>query len=517
VAGVAGRLGVGLVLVFTVWPENQASGQSAYPLDGLPALIDSVRSAWRAPGVAVAVVKNGDVVFSGGFGFRDLEGRLPVTSQTVFSIGSTTKAFTAMAAALLVDDGTLDLDEPLYRLVSDFHLSDPCAERRATLRDLLGHRTGFPGYLDNIWFLSDLGRDEIFSQLESLQIGTAFRDTFQYSNVGYLAAGAVMEEVTGVSWESLVTDRILSPLGMNRSGFSLPRPDPGTDVALPYRVEGGRQRPVPFVGSLAFQRVAVLGPAGSLTSTLEDMTRWALVHLPGGRRPGRERLVSEAMPAEMHAPQTAIRDPGYRMAIQADMYGLGWALSDYRGHRVIQHGGNIEGFSSLVSLMPDLDLGVVVLSNSMNLLGHVVSRNVYDRFLGEEQTDWDTPLRTLYDQMTDAYAQARVPPPQEEPEPPGSLERLTGAYRHPAFGTVHVSARNDSLNLEFASGLRSRMVPTARSSFWGTTDEFYVPQLRARFLSTDEGDSTELRLSFGPGMGELIFRRAPAEDAGPRL
>lgn len=514
-ARVGDQLSVGIALALTLWPPTHASGQLVDPLDGLPALIDSVRSAWQVPGVAVAVVRNGAVVFSSGFGFSDLAAQLPVTPQTVFSIGSATKAFTAMTAALLVDEGTLDLDAPLSQLVPDFHLSDPCAERRATMRDLLGHRAGFPGYLDYVWFLSDLGRDEIFSQLGSLQTGTAFRNAFQYSNVGYLAAGAVMEKVTGVSWERLVTDRILRPLGMGRSGFSVQLTNAEADVALPYRVEGGRPRPVPFVGSLAFDRVAVLGPAGSLRSTLEDMTRWALIHLPGGRGPGHERLVSEAMLAEMHGPQTAIRDSGYRLAIQADMYGLGWALSDYRGHRVVQHGGNIEGFSALVSLMPDLDLGVVVLSNSMNLLGHVVSRNVYDRFLGMDQTDWDTPLRVSYTQMTDAYAQARVPPPPpSESQLPGSLEQLTGAYKHPAFGTVHVSASNDTLNLEFASGLRSKMVPTAPSSFWGTTDEFYLPQLRARFLPTNGRSPTELRLSFGPGTGEVIFRRSPAGNGG---
>jgi hypothetical protein len=172
----------------------------------------------------------------------------------------------------------------------------------------------------------------------------------------------------------------------------------------------------------------------------------------------------------------------------------------------VHHGGNIEGFSSLVSLMPDQNLGVVVLSNSLNLLGYVVSRNVYDRFLETAEADWNTPLRGLYAQVSAAFAQARVPPEVAGEVPEPSRESLAGEYRHPAFGTVRVVVEADALELEFASGLRSKLLFMG-DSFWGTTSAFYLPQISVRFAALDAAGPTELRLSFGSGTGEVTFKR----------
>lgn len=497
-----------LVCVAVLCVSARVSCQSPDPLDGFAELVDSLRTNWRTRGVAVAVVKDGEVIFSEGFGYRDLETHLPVTSQTVFSIGSVTKSFTALAAALLVDDGSLALDTPILQMVSDFALLDECAKSRGTMRDLLSHRMGFSAYLDHVWLLGDLSRSELFARLHSVGTTAGFRERFQYSNVGYATAGTVIERLSGVRWETFVADRILLPLGMKRSGFSLPDLNQQADVALPYRVEDGWPVRVPFVGSIAFERVEVVGPAGSLRSTADDLAQWALLHLPGGPATAGRGLVSDTMLRELHAPQNAVRDPGYRLMIQADVYGFGWALSHYRGHRVVSHGGNIEGFSALVSLLPDLDLGVVVLSNTLDFLGYVLSRNVYDRFLGEAEMDWDTPMRTLFSQITAANGLVRVPPaPVSDLEIDARLSFFTGSFEHPIFGTVVVTAGDDGLDLTFASGLRSTLLAVGDNSFWGSTDEFYVANIRVLFGGERNGIPEELRIAFAAGAEEFVFRR----------
>lgn len=501
--------GTMLIVMIAAASITRTYAQSKSPLDGFAEFADSVRVEWRAPGLAVAIVKDGKVIFSEGFGLRDVANGLPVTTRTVFPIGSATKPFTAMAVAMLVDDKKLDLDKSLIDQVPDFRLHEDYATLNATARDLLCHRTGLPGLFDLLWFTTPVSREELFRRLRYLKPSSGFRDRFQYSNLSYTAAGVVVERISGIRWEDFVTKRIFRPLGMKRTGFTVPATPSSEDSALPYRVVQGEAKPIPFKGSIAFDNVAMIGPAASIASSVEDMARWVLLHLNGGTHGG-ERLISEKMLAEMHSPQMAIRDPGFRTLAQAETYGLSWTVSNYRGRRVVNHGGNIEGFSSFVSTMPEINSGVVVLSNTMNLLGYVLARNVHDRLLGLDTQEWNDYFRTLYSQVEQAYASAAATPVSDAAALPAlPLKSYVGTYVNPAFGSVRVTTAEGGLATEFESGLQAELHHLRFNRFKGPTAEFYLPAIEVRFHLGDEGTINSLSIFFCPGTNGVLFERDP--------
>ena len=212
-----------------------------------------------------------------------------------------------------------------------------------------------------------------------------------------------------------------------------------TDQALPYRIVEDEVITIPFNGTLAFDNAETIGPAGSIKSCVEDMVCWLLLHLNQGMA-GNKRIVSKEMLTEMHRPQMVIRNPGCSTIMQSEIYGLGWAISDYRGYRVINHGGNIEGFSALISLMPEIKTGIVVLTNSMNLMCYVLSRNVYDRLLGLDHIDWNTHFRMLYSQIEQMYASSAVNHKADTASITHPLLHLyIGKYTNPAFGQVEIT------------------------------------------------------------------------------
>ncbi|UCG84897.1 MAG: serine hydrolase, partial [Gemmatimonadota bacterium] len=396
----------------------------------------------------------------------------------------------------------------LIERVPDFRLFDEYATMHANIRDLLTHRTGLSPHYDLVWLLSPTSREESFKRLKYLEPSSGFRDQFLYSNLAYLAAGTAVERLSGMSWEVIVEQRILLPLGMDHTGFTVPDSMLVGDVALPYVLVDGEPVQVPISKSVVFESVEEMGPSGGINSNVEDMARWVLLHLGQGSFRG-NRLVSEAMLAEMHGPQMAIRSHYCRILAQADAYGLGWYVGDYRGHRVVSHGGNIPGFSAMVSFMPDLDVGVVVLSNSLDLLGHVISREVYDRFIsGERASDWNDYFRAFYSQVEGANANARhIPRPDPEVPPPLALSSYAGEYRHLAFGPVKVEVGNGEMVLEFDSGLRSHLHHVRFNEFKGTTSEFYVPSIYVAFEVGSQGAVEALSMSVQPGTADFVFRR----------
>jgi len=485
-------------------------------LNGFGEFVDSTRSEWHVPGMAVGIVRDGKVIFAQAFGHRDLAGRLPVTTRTVFPIGSATKSFTAMAVAILVDDDLLRMDEPLHMLLPGLRLHDEYTTSHVTARDLLCHRSGLAGQYELLWLTTRVDRRELFRRLRYFRPGAGFREQFQYSNIGYAIAGILAEQLSGMTWEEFQTDRIFQPLGMKRTSFVSSESPSFADEALPYRLVGDELTAIPYPGSVVFDNVQVIGPAGSIKSCVEDMTNWLLLHLNGGVFEN-ERIVSSRTLSEMHSPQVAVRNPGYTMIMQSEIYGLGWAVSDYRGHRVVNHGGNIEGYSALVSLMPDIKTGVVVLTNSMNLLGYVLSRNVYDRFLGLEPRDWNTDLRALYSQIEQAYGSGAATDEIDVPsDGHATFGAYTGAYANPVFGRVEITAPEGKLVFQFESGVKATLRHVQEHQFRGRTAEFYLPVIETEFHPDNDGVARSLSLVLQPGSDGVLFERTPNVGAEAR-
>ena len=470
-------------------------------LEGFSEFAETVRADWAVPGMAVGVVKEGNVVFLQGFGNRDVEKQLPVTTNTLFAIGSSTKCFTAMAIGMLVDDGKLNLDTPLIEYLPDLRLFDEYATLHATPRDLLCHRTGMPGY-DALWILTRVSRDQLLHRLRYLQPNVSFRDDFQYNNVMYMVAGVLIGRLGGGSWEDFVAERIFRLLAMRNSNFRVGDSQKTNDFSQPYITFTGEPVRVP-------PRMAeAVAPAGGINSNIEDMTKWILLHLNNGKSDD-VQLISEASLMQMHRQNVAVRNPLYEKLTEASMYGQGWYITDHRGYRLVEHGGNIDGFSALVSLLPEKNIGVIFLSNSMNITGYVIVRDVYDRLLDQEERDWNSHYKGSFAEIMKLFSggggEQEEPKPNTAPSLP--IADYAGEYRHPAFDSVHVAVNQGKISLEFQSGLTSELSHFHFDDFEGTTSDFYLPKVRVRFHLSDRGSMESFSMPVESGVPDIVFSR----------
>jgi CubicO group peptidase (beta-lactamase class C family) len=372
-----------------------AEGQRG-PLRGLDAYVEQAMRDWRVPGLALAVVKDDSVVYMRGFGTRTVGRDEPVDEHTSFAIASTTKAFTATAVALLVDEGKVRWDDPVSRHVPGFAVTaDPGLASELTVRDLLSHRTGLPT-ADLLWYASGSSSDEILRRMRFLRPFAAPRSRYMYNNNAYMLAGMVVEHASGMPWAEFVRTRILQPLGMNETLTGFQGLGTRGNVATPHLEVRDTVRPIPY------RDFDNIGPAGSMNASVHDMARWIRLQLAGGIRPDGQRLVSEIQHREMLSPQFVIPQsqfyPAARLARpNFTAYGLGWFMQDYRGRKLAMHTGSIDGMSALLAIVPEERLGMVVYLNLDHAeLRHALMYRVIDAFLGGEPRDWSTDVRQLY-------------------------------------------------------------------------------------------------------------------------
>jgi CubicO group peptidase (beta-lactamase class C family) len=402
---------------------------------------------WDIPGLAIAVVKDDSVVYARGFGVREVGKSERVDANTLFAIGSASKAFTAAAVALLVDEGKVKWDDPATQHLPSLQLFDPYATRELSVRDLLSHRSGLARG-DQVWYATEFDRDEILRRVRFLAPSWSFRSQFGYQNLMYLAAGEVVEEVAGKSWDDVVTERIFAPLGMRASSTSVKALQGRENVATPHAKIEKQVRLIPY------RNIDNIAPAGSINSNVMEVAQWVRLQLGRGEYRG-QRLLSDSVIREMQTPQVIIRREGgwELMAPASDflMYGLGWFLNDYRGRKVVQHGGNIDGMHALVGMLPEERLGVVILTNlSPNYLTYAVMHRVFDGYLGAQPTDWSRRLLASFDSLR-AVGEAQQKRMEEArvtgTQPSLSLERYAGTYTHEMYGDAVVEHEGGELVL----------------------------------------------------------------------
>lgn len=411
---------------------------------GLDLWIEEVMAHWRVPGMAVGAVRDGEVVLMRGFGYRDVDRRLPVTPQTLMAIGSNTKSFTAALLGMLVDEGKLDWDAPVRNYLPDFQLRDDVATRLMTPRDLLNHRSGLPRH-DNLWFGRSFTRRELFERLRYLEPSATFRQRYQYQNLMFVVAGMVAEQLTGKSWEQLIAERFFAPLGMTRSNTTVRAMPADPDHSLPYMIREDRLVAVPF------RNIDAVGPAGSINSSVEEMLHYIQLNIDRGRWQGTQ-LFSEAVAREMQAPQSAIATLSEHPEIGPGAYGLGLNVTTYRGHKLVVHGGGIDGFISSMSWMPVPRIGVVVLSNlsGNNPVPTIVMRGIYDRLLGLDPVDWFGRTKAEQEEAErrrEERERAREAERVLDTSPSHPLAAYTGVYEHPGYGRAEVTLTADRLAL----------------------------------------------------------------------
>ena len=369
-----------------------------------------------------------------------------MTPDTIFAIGSASKAFTTMSMGILVDDGRLAWDSPVRDYLPTFRLWDPFATERMTPRDLVTHRSGLPRH-DLMWYNNPLSRQELFDRLRYLEPNKDFRTYFQYQNLMYMTAGYLVGQLAGSSWEQVVAERIFGPLEMGDSSFSVEEMQRAADFSLPYDEKKGEVRQIPF------RNIDAIGPAGSINSNLVDMANWVLLHVGKGQFKGRQ-VISPGNLSQMHTPQMVIQGmPGLDLLgkykeIGPMTYGMGWFMHGYRGHTLIHHGGNIDGFSSLISFIPSEGVGAVVLTNlNSTMLSYAVTFDLYDRLLGLGLVDWGPRLKGEMDAMLAAAEKGKEKSEADRrPDAPPShpLAEYAGKLPTPRLRPLHRHARRRS-------------------------------------------------------------------------
>lgn len=439
-----------------------AAGVAAAPPAGFDARVEEVRKAAGVPGMAVAIVEQGEVTLARGYGVRKLGTRDRVDADTVFPTGSTGKAFTTAALAVLVDEGRLDWDDPVIEHMPWFRMYDPWVTREITIRDLLVHRSGLGLGAGDLLFVprTNLSRRESVERLRYIKPATSFRSGYAYDNVLYMAAGQLIEEVTGRTWEVFVKEAILEPAGMVNSvtededRFANPnRAHPHARVSGAFRGLGEQQ--------VLDERDALgrnAAPAGGISSSANDMARWMLIQLARGALPGGDgRLFSEEQAKEMWKPVVVLEPrqwPGDLAPLTANFstYALGWGVEDYRGVKLVRHGGAVFGVQTIVVLIPEKDVGIFAVINSEDgevLLG--LAAELVDHYLGLPHTNWTERFadfrRQRNEAMLKAFQAETAEPADVGPSLP--LAGYAGDYADPWYGPIAIRLEDGRLRIDF--------------------------------------------------------------------
>ena len=420
----------------------------------LDALVAQTRTAFNVPGIAVAIVKDGEVVASKGFGLRKLGESAPVTPRTLFSIASNTKAFTAVALAILVDEGKLAWDDRVVDRLPGFQMSDPYVTREMTIRDLLCHRSGLGlGSGDLLFFpQTDFTTQEILYRLRFIPLSTSFRSSFAYDNILYTVAGEVIRQVSGTPWAEFIRTRIFKPLGMASSRTSILDVRPGDEVAAPHAMDGGKLVPLP---QMPLDNSA---PCGAIVSSVEDLAKWVITLLKHGELTSGKRLFSEAQARVLWTPLTLMptsTPPPELAELKANFktYAMGEYVQDYRGHRLIWHDGGLQGVVTAIAMLPEQNLGIIVLTNQEVVPAYAAIRNsILDHYLEAPAKSWVHSYQAFLkhrDAMEKEEAASEAGLRNATSRPSLPLKAYAGRYRDPWYGDILVEAKADQLSIRF--------------------------------------------------------------------
>ena len=436
-----------ILLLFA--PTSSAVAQHQQDLSSLDRYIESTMQNWKAPGVAVGIVQGSAPVYLKGFGVRSIQTRQPVTPDTLFDIGSCTKAFTSASIAMLIDEGRMNWDDKVNQSIPFFHLYDTEADEHVTLRDLLTHRSGLPG-ADLLWYGAPISREEIVRRAAYIHPDAGFRTRFQYQNVMYITLGVAVAQVSGGSWDDFVKQRIFAPLGMTESDTSSIDAQRSPDYATPHVLRKETVEAIPW------KNIDNAGPAGSINSSVRDMAKWIALQLNDGVFDGK-RLISSKNMQEMHRPQIVIPPGGITTEFFPDSmqltYGLGWFIQDYRGHQLILHPGDIDGFEALTVLIPEIHAGYEVLVNmGGNSYRQAVGYHIADVLLHLPEEDWSAHFKAGdAEALAEEKAQVASWQSQRNPNanPSHDLAAYAAPYQNDLYGNAVISSEDGHLALDF--------------------------------------------------------------------
>ena len=439
-----------LLAVLWIMPVGHASAQNIFVTDSLDAYMVREMSRWKIPGVAVAIVKDGKPVLIKGFGVRKEGAPEKIDEQTLFQVASNTKLFTATCLSLLHQQKKLSLDDKVTKWLPDFRLYDTLATREVTIRDMLTHRIGYLTFQsDFLNWNSNLSRQELINRMRNVKPVYGFRARWGYCNMGYVVAGEIVKQVSGLAWENFVFDHLFKPLGMNRTSVSQ------AAIVSDSNAAGGHTVINDTIIPLEYANIDNIGPCGSINSSIKDMSTWVLMQLDSGSHEG-NRIIPFPAIRETWRSQMIMNDPGNPLfpTKHFSAYGLGLELNDFSGRKVMSHSGGTNGFITQIMFVPEERLGIVVFTNTD-------ANNFYDAFCYQVLESYLTlPYRNLSELYFERYKESIFAQESEikswrertarKPESALPLDRYVGKYNNSVYGDLEIKKENNKLNIYFA-------------------------------------------------------------------
>lgn len=498
-----------ILVIISILSNSSIYGEKASKvnLKGFSKFVEKMMKEWEVPGAAIAIVKDSKVVFVRGYGYRDMKKKLKVTPDTLFAIGSCTKAFTATILGILVDEGKLEWDQPIHKYLPSFKLKDKIASQQMTPVDLVTHRSGLPRH-DLVWYNSSAPREELVKRLAFLESNKSFRSTFQYNNLMFLTAGYLASKIAGTSWEELVQNKIFDPIGMKKSNFSVKDSQKSSNFSLAYSKRDKKIVEIPF------RDISIIGPAGSINSSVNEMAKWILLNLNNGKH-GDKQIISEANLQKIHTPQIIMSSSlsKFKELFYAS-YGMGWGINSYRGHLLISHGGGIDGFISRVSFLPLDNAGVIILTNSDrggSALCSIITYNLFDRILKLPQVPWAKRIKEQADKAKKDAEQAKKKKDKHRKlntKPSHNLENYTGDFENPGYGILTIKKDGDQLKATF-NNIYFKVQHYHYDIFEFSTETFGEQKFKVSFHTDIKGNINSVSTSLQIGVKDIEFYRIP--------
>ncbi|OUS01996.1 penicillin-binding protein [Flavobacteriales bacterium 33_180_T64] len=477
--------------------------------------LDKILEVTKAAGFAVAVVEGDKIIYAKGFGYSDYENKIPVDANTLFAIGSSTKAFTASVLGILRDDGKLSFDDNPRDYAPDLEFYNDKMNTNIIIKDLMRHSTGLPRHDGSWYFFPTHNKDSLLMRIKHQEPFTGIRQQWYYNNFGFLAQGVIAEKITGKSWEDNIRDLFFKPLEMNRSNATIAEMKSSSNAALGYELKDN------IISKMAYYDIAGMSPAGSINSSVNDMSKWLITWINDGTYNDKDIIPQnyrdEAMSSQM---VVAGKIPDDKFPdIHFANYGYGWFLQSYKGHYRVDHGGNIDGFSANVAFFPSDNIGIVVLANQNGSpVPNLVRNTISDRMLGEEHSNWTDQYKENLEKRNKAEAEA-----EDEPETsnvkntkPSHIKMdYTGSYNNKGYGKFDIIIENDTLFTQLNTK-RQYLHHYHYDTFEfidvvnGKIDTSGIGNsLKITFSTNDSGDISNAKVAAEPTVDPIEFKRTP--------
>lgn len=498
-----------LFLLFTLGINAQHKPDKR--LKGIEKELNQVLNDFKVAGFAVAVVEGDKIIYSQGFGYRDYENKKPVTPNTLFAIGSCSKAFTSALMGKLEKDGKLSLDGKATHYLPQLHFYNETMDNTITIRDMMCHRTGLSRYDTSWYILNTSDREEMIKRVQFMEPNAAFREKWQYNNFMFLAQGMIAEKLTGKTWEDNIKVSFFDALEMNRSNTNIPDFTKDSDASLPYDLDKNDN-----IKKVDYYHINAMGPAGSINSSVTEMANWVSIWLNEGKFKGKEVLPANYI-KDATSSQMVVNggQPTDFSDIQFSNYGLGWMLQSYRGHFRVEHGGNIDGFSASTSFFPSDKIGIIVLSNqSGSVVPSIVRNIVADRILKLEKRDWNGTFRKKIEDAKKKESAVKKEANDARvlnTKPSHPLSHYQGTFTNPIFSDFEIILKNDILYAQlgiYPVELKHYHYDIFKAE---ATDKLDIADMNLffNFKTGNDGKIENISIPFEQGMKPFIFSSKP--------